>query len=551
MQRTLPVKQVSVSASVEIYCDEIPTFSSVDTSSTCKKCQQERIKTQNYKPNNHYNNKKGKRKQNRANTPIVIQLRDTIKAAIKQKQRGKRNVLVKQESSDAKEDIEVDTDNSSDRSDVPLYKKNYRRKNSKNFNSAFINAVEKKHRRNYPPYNVHSSYGFENPFNEKFVAEYVLNNVCETQITPKFSHKKNIVECDNVELICNDLNSVESVPDDTEESDILSTTSSSEIQSDSDVSVPQDVRDTVAEPPSSGLAPDMLQQLAVYTTGCPLLRYDCPPDNCPQCQWQAQPSWDCQAWGYPPAQPQHQHQPHTKSSQNRSTRRNKSKKFAQHNPTVPSKHRETATVELDNISSTTESENDVNEITDSISETSDASHCDSLSPVSKTKNFTWRDRHTKKSHRSNTFKHKTSHLYTNNTTTNDFILDTVLIDLTDTDITFSVYYHHSISGSPNDPISLSSGYGSQPSSGYGSQRFPATLAPGSGHAGDLYSCYSVPYYQQYMYWSSYYTPMYTMPMPFCLEAEDSLPKTAMVPPDYLHTCEYLIHQTQSASSVLY
>lgn len=507
-----PVKRALVSAAVEIV-REVPIHTQTpvydDIVPTCKKCQQERNRS---KDNKH--GKKGKKKQNRANTPIVIQLKDTLRAAIQQKQKSKRNLLHKQESNELKDEVDIETDNSSDRSE-PNFRNSRYRKNSKNL-STFLNGVKKNHRKNYISYNYnHRKNDIDAPFNEKLVAEYVLNNVTNAQLQSKLSHKKSIVDCENVEVICNDLTSIESNQEDTEESEISSTTSSSEIQSDSDVSNPQENGYGNHEFTSYEL-----QQLAAYTTGCPLIRYDCAPSNCPQCQWYTQ--CNEQKAGYK--------SPLSSHFKSQSGKKNKSKKFAHRNQKVPSKNT-SATVELDNISNT-ESDVENSEVTDSPSETSadtDTSAGDSTSPVSKEKSFHWGERRSTKSHKKQLLdidiagKQSKSHI--SGSGHEPPYLDSVYINLTDTDVTFTVYYHHSFMDTQSVyPTSYAN-------------RFTSASITGTHHH-DYVPCYSVPYsYQQYMYWSAFCNPIYTLPMPFCLEPKESLPKIAMVPPEDLHKCK--------------
>ena len=499
------VKRAQVSVSVDLSKEDVhvlsaPTVYNDNRLPPCKKCQQERYRNKEYKQNN----KKGKKKQNRANTPIVIQLKDTLKAAIQQKQKNKQNWLQKQESNELKDEGDIETDNSSDRSEIH-WRSNRNRKKSKNL-SSYFNDVRKTGRKDFALHsNTHKRNGIESPFTEKLVAEYVLNNVNDTQAPSKLCHKRNIVECDNVEVICNDLTGVEPAPEDTE-SEISSTTSSSEIHSDSDISNSQETNGT------HEFTSYELQQLAAYTTGCPLVRYDCAPANCPQCQWYSQVS---------DQKPVYKH-PTSKSSSGKRTR---SKKFAHKTHRVPIR-KNTATVELDNISNT-ESDVDVSEVTDTPSEASadtDTSVCDNNSPVSKGKSFQWEDR--RKSQKKQLLDIDIagrSKCLGSGKVQNDLYLDSVYIDLTDTDVTFTVYYHHSF---PETDSVYSNNYAS-----------PFTRITGPHHH-DFVPFYSVPYsYQQYLYWSTLYNPMYTLPMPFCLEPKESLPKTAMVPPGDLPKCK--------------
>ena len=325
MKRTIEVKRVCVSALAEIEREEPVLYSTYPTqpevASTCKKCQRERTRNRDFRQKH-----KGRRKPTtRANTPIVIQLEDTIRAAIQQRQKSRENLLKKQESSETNEG-EGETDNSSDSRESELNdKRTY--KNVKNF-SAFINVVDKLQEKDINC--VKGNLNPEKSSNEKKVAEFVLNNAPLSQISTKtIAKKRSIVDCENVEVICNDLNSVESMQEDTEESEIASTTSSSEIQSDSDLS---NVHDS---PLCQEFTSDELKRLAEYTTGCPLIRYECPPSECPQCQWYNNQFFDQETTC-------HNKKSSLKLSQ-RSVRHNKnSTKYAQksyrHVPSYPVQH---------------------------------------------------------------------------------------------------------------------------------------------------------------------------------------------------------------------
>ncbi|XP_052261959.1 uncharacterized protein LOC127865917 isoform X1 [Dreissena polymorpha] len=506
MQTMVPVGHVVVSALTNLFTEESEAYSyqSLDQSLVyeepaleCKKCLQERYHKRHYK-----NNRKGKKKQNRANTPIIIQLKDTLKAAVLQKQRGRRNHLQKQESNDAVNECDVETDNSSDKSDTfsNNLKRSRRRKNSKNINSAFINVVQKQHKK-WHPLNVQQNYNFENPFHEKLVAEYVLNNVSGTLTKNGFYQKRNIVECENVEVICNDLNSVGSTQEDTEESEISSITSSSEIQSDSDISTPVDAKESSGS--AQVLSAYELHQLATYATGYPLVRYDGAPVDCPECQWYSQAvdtySQDAQYWPLLSESGKHQ----TK----------KSKKLAQRRKSVPL-NISPRTVEFEHISNS-DSADDGNDITETKSQSPDIPFCsygleESKSRVGETKPQKSREQlmDIKISSKLKSY-HSNKH--------NDLFLDGVFVDLTDTDVTFSVYYHHNMS--EFYPFYLN----------YGISPFSTSSITGPHHH-SVTTYPSWPYYQNCPYWSPYYMPMYTVPMSFCLEMEDELPKTAMVPP---------------------
>ena len=514
MKRTYEVKRACVSALTEIVREEPVLYSTYpsqpETGSTCKKCQRERTKNREFRHKH-----KGRRKPaTRANTPIVIQLEDTIRAAIQQRQKSRENLLKKQESSETNEG---ETDNSSDGKESDS-KDNRTYKNVKNF-SAFITAVEK-----VPDKDINCVKGNINPdkcSNEKKVAEFVLNNAPLTQTSTKtVAKKRSIVECDNVEVICNDLNSVESsTQEDTEESEIASTTSSSEIQSDSDVSNVHD------GPGCQEFTTDELKKLADYTTGCPLIRYECPPSECPQCQWYNTQVLDQETAAC------HNSKATQKLSQCSSRHNKHSTKSAQksyNHHRVPSFPQRTESLETSN------SDSDQEDITDRDIPTGEPCRSTDSTGGGLFYDSCWpqEGRHTyPRSDRRSNHKQlldidiagKQKSLY--GLQSSQF-LDSVYIDLTDSDVSFTVYYHHNLIENQGY-TSFSSTYA----------KYTLSNITGPHLHGPVSPFFSVPYYHQYVYWPSYYTPMYNLTAPFCLPPDDKLPKTSMIPPDELPKCK--------------
>lgn len=269
--QTLPVKREVVSVMNAVSFDLKQFYPSYNSNvSSCKRCLKERSKG-----NNRWKQKsKRKDRCSKANTPIVIPLKDTLKAALNRKQRSLAETILLRAKKDS-----TDTDSKSSESDaqdeIVSPKEIKTKKDVKNL-SALISVLEKSHQKQTfsAPSNLVKN---SKKSYSKFVANYVLNN---SYMSPDNGDKpRSIVECDNVDLICNDLNSSEksSITEESE-SDNGSVISSSEIQSDSDAS------STQLETTESEFTKEELEQLARYTTGCPLIRYDCPPADCPQCQ---------------------------------------------------------------------------------------------------------------------------------------------------------------------------------------------------------------------------------------------------------------------------
>ena len=446
----------------------------------------------------------------RANTPIVIQLEDSIRAAIQQRQKSKEQLLKKQESSETNDEKDAETDNSSsDRGELEL-RDSKSCKNTKNF-SAFINVMEKVQQKdlNYAKGNLNS----DKSSNEKKVAEFVLNNAPLSQTSTRRSAKKrSIVECDNVDVICNDLNSVESAQDDTEESEIASTTSSSEIQSDSDISNIQE------GPVFQEFTPEELKRLAEYTTGCPLIRYECPPSECPQCQWYNNQLLEqetvCHSHNYKvPQKLSHCSSRHNKNS---------TKPAQKSNHSVPSYPYPSENQETSN------SDSDIEEITDpeNLGENCqdlnpDVCLYDSGMPQSERNGYI-RSNHKQLLDIDIASKQKS--LYG---LQSEQYLDSVYIDLTDSDVSFTVYYHHNLIENQGY-TSFSSTYA----------KYTLSNITGPHHHGPVSPYFSLPYYHQYLYWPSYYPPMYNLTAPFCLPPDEKLPKTVMIPPEELPKCKF-------------
>ena len=502
MKRTYEVKRVCVSALTEIEREDPLVFSSYPNQSAvgsaCKKCQRERTRNRDNK-----NKHKGRRKpMTRANTPIVIQLEDSIRVAIQQRQKSKEHLLKKQESSETNDEKDETDTSSSDRGDVDTRSL----KHTKNF-TAFISVMEKLQQKGFNC--AKGNFISDKSNNEKKVAEFVLNNAPLSQTSTKqVMKKRSIVECENVDVICNDLNSVESAHDDTEESEIASTTSSSEIQSDSDISNIQE------GPVFQDFTPDELKRLAEYTTGCPLIRYECPPSECPQCQWYnnqiIEPESLCHT---------HNYKVQEKLSHCSSRHNNKSTKPAQKSSHVPSYSY------LSENHETSNSDSDIEEITDpeNLINNSQELHSDACLYDSCVSDRNGYIRSNQKQLLDIDIASKQKSLYGLHS---DQFLDSVYMDLTDSDVSFTVYYHHNLVENQSY-TSFSSTYA----------KYTLSNITGAHHHGPASPYISLPYYHQYLYWPSYYTPICNLTPPFCLPPDEKLPKTLMIPPEELPKCK--------------
>ncbi|KAL3876081.1 hypothetical protein ACJMK2_033962 [Sinanodonta woodiana] len=515
MGAVMPVKREVVSVNLESLPDKIPSYYSKPAvvghrgfEPPCRQCQAERKKTPKPRQKAH------RRPQVRANTPIIISLRDTLKAALRQKLLQAEHSQ-REKDSDSKDDLDMDTDCSSERGDKIEVRKVKKRKDTKNFH-ALLNVMEKAHQK--------KSVGMENNLsreersNDKLVAEFVLNNASmSTKHNSKDCCKKrSINECSNVDLICNDLNSNESGWDDIE-SEISSTASSSEIHSDTD-----STSNAHSDTPTQEFTTEELQRLEEFTTGYPLIRYDCPPSECPQCQWlNAQYYNDV-------FNVSSTHSQNTQYSNDHHSKVNSSA----HMPKTSSSEIDTDDVE------TSAYESDSGE---GLDESSNPIPTDSGDHGLKVKTeeensapFPGVIQQSFRSSGRNRFQKQLLDIDIAgrpNRSNSNHLRNSVYIDLTDTDVTFTVYYHHTRSSSTNyarfSKSAISShhhGYSdyhiSEGAADISSENTHCTLPP------------KVSPYYQYMY---YHPTLYSYPAPYCmpLDSDSSLPKTAMIPPNEL------------------
>lgn len=472
---------VSVTGAVQLDFRDIPTAQNNAfrlPPSSCKKCLKERTGK-----NNKWKQRQ-LRKQTKANSPIVIQLKDTLKAALKQKQRTLADTLLKSKQREESEDCKLSNSDVSVVSDeeIASSKEIKTKKDVKNL-SALISVIEKTHRKD-KKFHVGSNNLARNTRTKssKFVADYVLNNATYSlENADQVSSKpRSIAECENVEVICNDLNESDkgSYMEDTE-SDTVSTISSSESQCESDASNSQ------PETMETEMTPEELERLAQFTTGCPLIRYDCSPSECPQClsefYYNYQYYYD-QGMAHPFQAP-----PETKEPQEES----------------PESEAEGGMEVIEVSQSQVEDE------------APEAEKIDTNSPSEKS------DSPTKPSRKAST----KQLLDIGIKSPQEPFPDDVYVDLTDTDVTFTVYYHHDLTED------VESNYANTPT-------FLPPMVP--YHMMTPFT--TNPYFTvPYCYWPYMYPPSYSLRNSMYLpEDTESIPKTHMIPPKELEKCKFVI-----------
>ncbi|KAK3801961.1 hypothetical protein RRG08_064555 [Elysia crispata] len=184
--------------------------------------------------------------------------------------------------------------------------------------SALISVIEKAHRKE-PAQDIEPNLS-QNSAADAKLSGSILNNASSAASPSRSLHdaevkRRNMAECDNVELICNDLSAAttsaaprpamdhEEDPQDGDRSAMSESPCTTTDESDqSDKASVASSSDTLSEDLAGELLPALdggemtpreLQQLAQYTTGVPLLRYDVPAPHhhhhhhhhpaCPQC----------------------------------------------------------------------------------------------------------------------------------------------------------------------------------------------------------------------------------------------------------------------------
>lgn len=245
-------------------------------SDSCKGCEKERAKKPVVK-----NKKKGRSREVKYKSPIVIQLSEAMKG--EREQQYKKCQLSEEEDDfcSSSESIEkYENWYHSPNIDTRALIRFCSPKDGKNFN-AFLSAIEKIHEkdRTFQTWtNLHQQYSSDEDTSSKYATRALLNNWISKSARQE-NKKRCITEAKNIDVICNDLSSkgIESTDttSDSENSSVISTTEST--PSDSDIT------SSIEFPPDDELEPEELEQLVQYTTGFALTRYDCPQHECPEC----------------------------------------------------------------------------------------------------------------------------------------------------------------------------------------------------------------------------------------------------------------------------
>ena len=211
----------------------------------------------------------------RLNSPIVVPLQDTLKAA---------RVSAKCGTKLRNKSVDIDSDMSSDDGLPPSQESNIKTqqlqalkclRDGKNFN-AFLSAIERVHQKDHGSLTSANLQQYLRCFKDSGQMA-LLNNALQAHMG---STRSRSLDKHKVALICNDLQSKDmsaESEDTSEESERSSIASSSEeFPSDSDLSSSTD--STADE-----LSPVEVRSLAHYTTGYSVTKYHCSPQDCPEC----------------------------------------------------------------------------------------------------------------------------------------------------------------------------------------------------------------------------------------------------------------------------
>ncbi|XP_076458540.1 uncharacterized protein LOC143292236 [Babylonia areolata] len=247
--------------------------------------------------------KQGRRRQSKANTPIVIHIQDTLQSAMKHRQRSldtdSDSVSVRSTDEDVPRDIFGDVSSIPEfipkqcvypaPACPPVLHRPYpalptvcrqREKSKKNL-TALISVIEKGNHEE-SCHTIESNLAGPASRTCSKLCHLLNNEVCSHE--KSLPQQRSIADCENIDVICNDLyeheKRVEGVQDgaDTDSVSDKSSVSSSGSEAVSD-------HDSLLVEESAGFefSPEELQRLAEYTTGYPIYRYDCAPSDCPQC----------------------------------------------------------------------------------------------------------------------------------------------------------------------------------------------------------------------------------------------------------------------------
>lgn len=498
MAKMLMVKRevVSIMDAVELAdsaCVRNVWKASTTVAPPCKKCQKERSR------NGPKWKQKSRQKPTKANTPIVIQLKDSLKAALRQKQRSLADNTGKCK------DVEISVNNEKDELTTSI--KQLKRKNDVKQLSALISVIEKSNRKDRYTNFTQSAQNR----NSKLVADYVLNNASYGSDVK--DRPRNITDCENVDIICNDLNSSEksSVTTEDTESENGSTISSSEIQSDSDQSL-----SNPENPENPKMSKDELEKLARFTTGCPLIRFDCPPSECPQCLSELYNTQYYYNYG------------------NSAFEFHKDQE-GQTTITLPDSQHSAVHKESEETSSTSSESSITPPVQSKLSKNAQP--------------FKSRNLSVQRSIDRNRQLLDIDITGRGGNSSQDLYPDSVFIDLTDTDVTYTVFYEHEMTVMDISEISTMNGRQQDSMANfYATSRnhsmSEAMLQPSffEGPSSDV----SAPHW----YWPYMYPPMYSLVSPLCVPLDSSnIPKTQMIPPHQLKACKYRIITTRYETRV--
>jgi len=264
-------------SNLDLYGDNLRRH--MDRVSSCPDCLKERSRESDTR-----NKKHKKAARTRLNSPIVVRLQDAIKAngKLRPKSLNKQDSLEhsSDESSSSKKET-VSLNNA-----LPAKPSLQIAKGEKNF-SAFLSAVEKVHSKEKPGLSTsfENLAAFIDESKEKNSTNCLNNSVNYQHSISEKSTKRSLgaIEGDNIELICNDLSGKSSVVDSEDSCEDSEPSENSSVVSSSEESPSDSDASSTADSLSEDFTKEELERLTEYTTGFPLTKYECLPHECPEC----------------------------------------------------------------------------------------------------------------------------------------------------------------------------------------------------------------------------------------------------------------------------
>ncbi|KAJ8318620.1 hypothetical protein KUTeg_003711 [Tegillarca granosa] len=270
-----------------------------------------------------------------------------------------------------------------------------------------------------------------------------------------------------------------------------------------------------------------LEQLARYTTGCPLIRYDCPPSECPQCQAEL---YSTQYYYGMYQDDFYKYSSHYEDGQS----------VTMETQSTKDKDCEMSSMSVDSVDIVTAESSDSKNTKNTPSEfqnnnTLSTAENNAQNNPERNPNIVCCSQSKTTSSTQTQRQLLDIDITTRRSSGGKFSRDTlcsdsVYIDLTDTDVTYTVYYDHDMSQSDKENSNYAITTDSYPTTSFSSSSSMSSSSSSLNQALSFTTtCYMpVPYW----YWPYMYSPMHSLSFPSNYHP-DSIPKKLMIPPEEL------------------